>query len=198
MAPALTPAGGPITLPENRGGPAARGWGRRLMAAGSPGRGRLAGWWILVPGYSQWRWRQRERAMVLFGSYATALGVGLFAWGTWWGALILALAIATHVVAAADVIRQGAFPGFGRWVPWVAAGFGVGLGGYGPALALAVGLAWPVTDRADGYLVNRWAFHHAEPWAGVWVWLAASEGRAPWIGRVVATPGQTVEWAGGQ
>jgi hypothetical protein len=168
------------------------------MAAGSPWRGRLAGWWILVPGFPQWWWRQRERALVLFGSYATALGVGLFAWGTWWGGLILALAVATHVVSAADAIRQGAFPGFGRWVPLVAAGFGVGLGGYGPALALAAGMAWPVGDGPDGYLVNRWAFRRAEPRAGAWIGLAEAEGRTPWIGRVVATSGQAVEWAGGQ
>ena len=151
-----------------------------------------------MPGYPQWRWRQRQRALVLSGSYATALGVGLFAWGTWWGGLILALAVATHVASAADAIRQGAFPGFGRWTPWVAAGFGLGLGGYGPALALAAGLAWPVWDRPDGYLVNRWAFRDAKPEAGAWVALASARGGAPVIGRVLATPGQAVEWAGGR
>lgn len=170
------------------------------MAAGTSreGRDRPAGWRILVPGSPQWGWGQRERALVLFGSYATALGVGLFAWGTRGGGLILAFAVATHVVSAADAIRQGAFPGFGRWVPWVAAGCGVGLGCYGPALALAAGMAWPALHRDDGYLVDRWAFRRTMPQAGDWVWVAPAGGRAPWVGRVLATPGQTVEWIEGR
>ena len=48
-----------------------------------------AGLRILVPGYAQWSWRQRERALVFFGSFAAALLVGLFAWGTRTGAAVL-------------------------------------------------------------------------------------------------------------
>src|SRR5262245_13218377 len=67
-----------------------------------------AGLGILIPGYAQWRWNQRERALVLFGSFAAALVVGAFAWGTATGAAVLAFAFAAHVVSVVDVFRQSA------------------------------------------------------------------------------------------
>src|SRR5438477_4641868 len=82
---------------------------------------RRAGLRILFPGAAQWSWRQRERAAVFFGSFATALVVGLFTWGTKTSVAILVFAFGMHVASAADAIRQGAFPGFGRWVPTVSA-----------------------------------------------------------------------------
>src|SRR5436305_4037899 len=120
---------------------------------------RSVGLRILIPGYPQWAWRQRERALVLFGSFAASLGAGVFAWGTRPSLVILAFAFGTHVVSAADAIRQAAFPGFGRWVPVVSASAGLGLGGYGPMLALAAVRAWPGFgggSARDGYLINPW------------------------------------------
>ena len=134
---------------------------------------RPAGLKILIPGYPQWGWRQRERAGVLFGTFAAAGIVGLFAWGTRTGMAMLGLAFLTHVTSAADAIRQHAFPGFGRWVPTVSASVGLGVGCYVPALAMASILAWPESrDGAphEGYLITRWAYRTVEPRPGDWVW----------------------------
>ena len=112
---------------------------RSDVVAGRP----RAGLKVLVPGYAQWSWRQRERGLVLFGSFAAALAVGGFAWGTRTGLAVLAFAFGTHVVSVVDVIRQSAFPGFGRWVPLFSASTGLGVAMYAPALALASLVAWP-------------------------------------------------------
>ena len=45
---------------------------------------------MLVPGLPQWAWHQRERAVLLGGSYAAALSIGVFAWGTALGAVLVA------------------------------------------------------------------------------------------------------------
>ncbi len=172
---------------------------RDSWSASGADRGRSrAGLKILIPGYPQWSWDQRARALVLFGSYLVALGVGLFSWGTPIGLVVLAFAYGTHVVSAADIIRQEAFPGFGRWVPMVSTSGGLGLGLYGPALALASLVAWPGMGDGlarDGYLVNCRAYGKSPPEHGDWVWLRSSpwgEGR---LGRIVAGPGQEVEWS---
>ena len=122
---------------------------------------RPAGLRILIPGYPQWVWNQTERAAALGGMYAASMAVAFFSWGTRIGLVMLALAFLAHVSSAADAIRQAAFPGFGRWVPTVSAGFGLGLGCYAPVLALASVLAW--TDRPtdaghESYAINLWAF----------------------------------------
>ena len=159
---------------------------------------RPAGLRILIPGFPQWAWRQRERAAALGGTYAAAMLVGLFAWGSRLGLVMLALAFLAHVSSAADVIRQGAFPGFGRWVPTVSAGFGLGLGCYAPALALGAVLAWPegpVGREHERYAINRCAFLHADPEPGDWVWYHAPEGGGFGVGRVVARGGHSVEWS---
>jgi hypothetical protein len=155
----------------------------------------------LIPGYAQWSWRQRERGLVLFGSYLAAVGVGVFAWGTSIGLVVLAFAFGTHVVSAVDVIRQGSFPGFGRWMPLVSASGGLAVGVYAPVLSVATLLAWPAMFDAstpEGYVVNRWAYRDRPPVQGDWVWLRSS----PWgelrIGRVLANAGQEVEWSGGR
>ena len=158
---------------------------------------RPAGLRILVPGYPQWCWRQPERAGVLFGSFASALAVGVFAWGSRAGLAMLGLAFVAHVVSASDAIRQGAFPGFGRWVPPISAGFGLGLGCYTPALLMASVVAWPdLRDGApgEGYLINRWAYRAAEPGPGDWVWYRTPGGGFG-LGRFVAGPGRSVEWS---
>src|SRR4051812_18748826 len=141
---------------------------------------RPAGLRALIPGYAQWFWGQRQRGLVLLGSYLAALTVGLFAWGTWTSLLVLGFAFVAHATSAADAIRQGAFPGFGRWVPAVSATAGLGLGCYVPALALASALAWP-GQREDGspdaFLVNRWAYRASEPRTGDSLWFHSLESR---------------------
>ncbi len=158
-----------------------------------------AGFGLLIPGYPQWTWLQRDRASVLFGSFAASVVVGVFAWGTALGLVVLAFAFATHAFSAADAIRQYAFPGFGRVVPTFTATAGLGALCYGPALAAASVFAWPVApeDRPrDGYLVNRWAYREGEdPCPGETVWLRQARGLRPRIARVVAGPRQRVEWS---
>jgi len=180
---------------------------RRPVADQSRARG-PAGWRapagarILVPGFPQWSWRQHDRALVLFGSYAAALAVGVFAWGTATGLAVLAFAFATHAFSAADTIRQYAFPGFGRAVPAFSASAGLGTLCYAPALAMASVLAWPVVPEGrprDGYLVNRWAYRDGEaPRAGETIWLRPARDARPRIARVVAGPGQRLEWVAGR
>ncbi len=161
-----------------------------------------AGLRILIPGYPQWSWRQRERGLVLFGSYASALAVGVFAWGTTTGLAVLAFAFATHSYSAADAIRQLSFPGFGRLVPTVSASTGLGALCYGPLLAMASVLAWPVTPDErprEGYLVNRWAYGPGrDPGPGDTIWLRPARGARPRVARVIAGPGQRLEWFGNQ
>ncbi|WP_406701189.1 S26 family signal peptidase [Singulisphaera sp. Ch08] len=157
-----------------------------------------AGLKILIPGYVQWTWRQRERAAVLFGSFAMAMGVGVFSWGTRMGLALLAFAFGTHVVSAVDVLRQSAFPGFGRWMPLLSASGGLALGVYTPTVLVASLVAWPAMDGVsgmDGYLVNFWAFRSQSPRDGDWVWLRFSPWDDTHVGRVVARAGQEVEWS---
>jgi len=151
-----------------------------------------------VPGYAQWSWRQRERAVVLFGSFMVALVVGTFCWGTRTGLAILAFAFSTHVVSVVDVVRQSAFPGFGRWAPLLSASGGLAVGVYGPALLVVSLVAWPAMDDVsglDGYLVNCCAYQSRPPDRGDWVWLRSSYPSHLQVGRVVAGAGEEVAWA---
>jgi hypothetical protein len=176
------------------------GLGHKQADTAAPTRAR-AGLKILVPGYPQWSWHQRGRAFVLLGSFAVSLAVGLFSWGTPLGAALLAFAYCTHVASATDVVRQQAFPGFGRWVPLISTGGGLGLGLYGPALALLCVFAWPGTDDGlapQGYLVNCRAYAASAPQHPDWVWLRTSPWGQSRLARVVAGPGQEVEWADGR
>jgi hypothetical protein len=156
---------------------------------------------LLIPGFPQWSWHQRERALVLLGSYLAALGVGVFAWGTALGLVVLFFAFATHAFSAADAIRQYAFPGFGRLVPALTTSAGLGAFCYAPALALAGAYAWPITldERPrEGYFINRWAYRDVLPSPGETVWLRPTRGVRPKVARIVAGPGQRVEWSGEQ
>jgi hypothetical protein len=152
----------------------------------------------LIPGLPQWAWRQRERALVLSGSFLTSLLVTLFVWGTKASWLILAFAFGTHVISVADVIRQRAFPGFGRWVPVWSASAGLGLACYGPLVSLALICAWPggAGDiTSEGYLINRGAYWTRDPVTGQSAWARLPGWRAPRLVRVLAGPGQGVEWS---
>ncbi len=156
-----------------------------------------AGWRIAVPGYPQWIWRQRERALVFSVTFVAALLVGLFAWGTRTGLAMLGLAFLVHVASVTDVIRQATFPGFARGVPTLSTSFGLGLSCYLPILLVASVVAWPGERRGapgEGYLINRWAYRTEEPRVGDWVYYRSPRGRGYGLARVVAGPGQGVEW----
>ena len=160
-----------------------------------------AGFRALVPGYPQWDRGERGRSLVLFGSFASSMAVGGFAWGTWVGLAILLLAYGAHVTSLADAIRQGAFPGFGRWVPWATASAGLGFGCYGPALAAALVVAWPGYSEEDeegrrrGFAIDRRAYWVRGPSPGDWAWLRLPGRDAPEAFRVLAGAGQAVGWS---
>jgi hypothetical protein len=159
---------------------------------------------MLVPGAPQWFWHQRERAILLGGSYAAALGVGAFAWGTAVGAVLVAFAYAVHVLSAADAIAQWAFPGFGRRVPTVAAALALAGGIYGPLAVLGALVAWPCAEShgpRSGVAVDRLAYRGQErpTGRGDHVWLAPGAGeRGGRLARVLARPGDEVAWSRGR
>ena len=155
-------------------------------------------WRVVVPGWPQWRRGQRGRAMVLAGSFSSAMMVALFAWGTGPGAMLLGFAALAHSASMADAIRQGAFPGFGPWAPWLSAAAGLGGGGYAPALMIAMQFACPAWTEGGVYLINRSAFDGRGPEAGHWVWLdAEGPGWRRGVALVVAVGGQRVSWSEG-
>lgn len=159
-----------------------------------------AGFRLMIPGWPQWSWSQRDRASVLFGGYIAALAVGLFAWGTLPGALILGFAFGAHVFSAADALRQSAFPPFGRWLPWVSASAGLSLG-YAPIFGVLwlVASPYPVDDRAErGFLINRWSYRQGRPRSGDWVGFVADGRRESRVGRLCGTEGQNVRWVDGK
>jgi hypothetical protein len=169
------------------------------LASGRPVRP-LIGLTFLIPGAPQWCWRQPERALCLFGSFTTALAVGLFAWGTRTGLALLGFAFLAHVVSTSDAIRQWSFPGFGRWVPLLSASAGLAVVFYGPLLLAGSVLAWPGIgsgENPEGYLVDLSAYQVEGPESGDRVWLAPDRnGRDGRIAEVVAKSGQNVEWTG--
>ena len=145
--------------------------GRERKTLASPaGAGRSsmppAGLKSLVPGYPQWAWRQGERGLVLFGSFAAAIAVAVFAWGTPTGLVVLAFAFTTHAVSAVDAVRQSAFPSAGRWSTWAGVSGGLAVGVYAPLLTVATLVAWPGIrggSSTEGYLVNCWAYRAPSP-----------------------------------
>jgi hypothetical protein len=156
---------------------------------------------FLLPGVPQWLAHQRERGLVLLATYATSLSVGLFAWGTRTGFLLMAFAYLTHVVSATDAISRWAFPGFGRWVPVASTSTGLAVFCYGPLILVGSLVAWPGFEEsdADSYLVNRLAYHERDPEPGQHVWLGPSRGGAgDRVGLVLAGPGEDVEWSAGR
>lgn len=164
-----------------------------ILAASTP-----AGLRILLPGYAQWAWRQRERGLVFFGSFAAAVFVAAFAWGTPTGLVVLAFAFGTHVFSAVDAVRQSTFPATGRLPTLVGVSGGLAAGVYGPVLVVASLAAWPGMQggsEPEGYLVNRWAYRSAEPKVDDWVWYISAPKGEPRAGRVVAGRGQDVEWS---
>ncbi len=61
--------------------------------------------------------------------------------------------------------------------------------------------AWPIAldERPrEGYFVNRWAYRDELPSPGETVWLRPTRGARPKVARIVAGPGQRIEWSDGQ
>jgi hypothetical protein len=158
-----------------------------------------AGLKVLVPGLSQFSWNQRQRGFVLVGSFVVALAVWLWTWGTWLSHGFLIFAFLTHVTSTTDALWQGAFPVFPRRRAVILTSAALGLAMYLPTTwALSV-IAWPgfsPDSTGSGYLVNCWAYRHAEPHQGDWIWLRLPPSGQPHAGAVVAVSGQEVEWTG--
>ena len=158
-----------------------------------------AGIRVLVPGWPQFFWNQRERGWVLLGSFLTAIGAGLLAWGTWEGWVFFGFAFLTHVTSVTDSIRQGSFPVYPRRTAVLL--ITTALGGllYVPALCALFITACPgfSPDRAgSGYLVNYWAYQKDQPRRGQWVWLRMATAGQAHPARIVAVEGQEVMWTG--
>jgi hypothetical protein len=154
---------------------------------------------ILVPGLAQFSWNQRERGFVLVGSFVIALAVWLWTWGTWLSCGFLILAFATHVISTTDALWQGAFPVYPQRRALILTSAGLGLAMYLPVTCALLVIAWPgfsPESTGGGYLVNCWAYRHAEPHQGDWIWLRLPPSGQPQAGEVIAVSGQEVEWTG--
>jgi hypothetical protein len=153
---------------------------------------------LLVPGYAQWRWGQSGRGQVLFGWFASAIAVSIFAWGTTTGLSMLAFAFLAHVVSILDALRQSSFPGLNPWATRIGVSGGLAAGVYVPILTVASLVAWPGLrggSEAEGYLVNCWAYRGSEPERDDLVWYRPTPLSEPRFGRIVAGPGQEVAWS---
>lgn len=159
---------------------------------------RPAGPRLLVPGWPQFAWGQRERGFVLLASFLVGIGAAIMAWGTWLAWCFFTFAFVAHVTSASDAIRQGSFPVYSRRAALpVAAVLGATI--YLPILLGLAVTAWPgaAQDRTRNvYLVNRWAYRGAAPRKGHWVWLRVPPTGHLHAARVVAVAGQEVEWNG--
>lgn len=154
---------------------------------------------VLVPGFLQRRWGQPQRGWTFFGSFASALLVALWTWGTSqsWG--FLALAFVTHLASITDVLRQSSFPVYPARRAAVLIAGALLLVFYAPAVFGLSLVAWPGFEPANtgvGFLVNRYAYRGAEPRQGEWIWMHPSVAGEPRAAQVVATSGQEVEWNG--
>jgi hypothetical protein len=157
------------------------------------------GFRLLVPGAMQHRWGQRQRGWGIFGSFASALVVGLWAWGSPLSWAFLSLAFLTHTVAVTDALRQASFPVYPAKRATVLVSLALGLVLYLPAVAGLSIVAWPAFEPANagtGFLVNRFAYRAANPSQGQWIWMHPSASGEPRAAQVVAISGQEVEWTG--
>jgi hypothetical protein len=157
------------------------------------------GFGLLVPGLLQHRWGQRQRGWVYFGSFASALIVALWSWGTLQGIVFLMLAYLTHIASVTDVLRQVSFPVFPAKRALLLVAFSLGFVIYLPVVTTLSVLAWPGFEP-DGtgicFLVDRYAYRANGPREGQWVWLNRSALESPSAAQVVAIPGDEVEWNG--
>ena len=157
---------------------------------------------MMVPGWPQFSWGQRQRGWVLVGSFAVALAVGLWTWGTWLGWGFFAFAFITQVTSV-----DGCAPA--RFVPDLSEPDRAGVRLQRPGIvalssrhssccAVIARPGFEAGRHGSGFLVNCWAYHGDAQAARRPVDLdEASPARAnSGPGRVVAVPGQEVEWTG--
>ncbi|WP_165219021.1 S26 family signal peptidase [Aquisphaera insulae] len=152
----------------------------------------------LLPGVAQWRWSQRDRGLVLLGSFLATLMMSVFCWGTVLGWAFLGLAFLTHLASSIDVLRQLAFPVFRPLVAVSASALSLAAAVYLPIAVSLFLVAYPArsSDLGARYLVNLLAYRTATPCRGEWVWFRHSPQQPDRAGRVLATEGQEVEWTG--
>jgi hypothetical protein len=157
---------------------------------------------MMVPGWAHLSWGQRQRGWILVGSFAAAILVGLWAWGTWVGWGLFAFAFLTHVTSATDVLRQASFPTYPSRMALLIFAGALAFILYLPTLFFLSVIAKPgfeADGAGSGFLVNCWAYQDgSEPREGQWVWMRYPLLEKPHAGRVVATSGQEVEWNGRQ
>ncbi len=152
---------------------------------------------LLLPGFHQRRRGQTELGWLCAGTYASALVVGLFSWGTTCGALLVLVAFTVHVLGLGDALRARSFPPFSPTATFASAFTTLSLA-YTPLLAIAYALAWPVPQtnpepQAPSYLANRWAYRHQEPRRGDWICYDGPQGPGRHIGIVRAQQGQRLD-----
>ena len=153
---------------------------------------------VLIPGYSQWWWGQRERGLILFGWFTAALATSSFLWGTFTGFALLLFAYFTHAASTSDALAQEAFPPRNGIARGLGVSLGLAFGVYLPLLFWLTLVAWPSLSEgsnADGYLVNCRAFHQSEPQRDDWVCFRSTPRGDARVGRVVAVDGQEVDWS---
>ena len=155
---------------------------------------------IVVPGWPQFSWGQHQRGLVLVGSFAVALVVGLWTWGTLWGWAFFAFAFVTQVTSAADVLHQGSFPIHPSRTALFFVASVLALFFYFPTFFVLSEVARPGFEHAgtgSGFLVNCWAYHgHSKPHEGQWIWMKLPPLGEQRAARVIAVPGQMVKWTG--
>jgi hypothetical protein len=155
---------------------------------------------MIVPGWAQFSWGQHQRGWALVGSFAVALVVGLWTWGTWLGWGFFAFAFITQVTSATDVLRQGSFPIYPSRTALLFVSGALALAFYMPVVCLLSVIARPGFEpdgTGRGFLVNCWAYHGGvEPREGQWIWMTLPPRGEQRAGRVVAVSGQEVEWNG--
>jgi hypothetical protein len=154
---------------------------------------------MLVPGLLQSEWGQRQRGLALFGSFASAFLIGLWAWGSplSWGCL--ALAFVTHTASVTDVLRQRSFPVYPAKRATFLVSSALAIIFYLPVCTGLTVVAWPGFEPANtglGFLVNRFAYRAGGPSQGQWIWMRPDKSGESRAAQVVAISGQEVEWTG--
>ena len=156
---------------------------------------------MMVPGWPQFSWGQRQRGWVLVGSFAVALAVGLWTWGTWLGWGFFAFAFITQVTSVTDVLRQVSFPIYPSRTALIFVSSALALLLYFPSLCILWVIARPgfeADGAGSGFLVNCWAYHgdtrrRAKASGSGWTSRRSASSGPAGSSRC---PGQEVEWTG--
>ncbi|MGO9467429.1 MAG: S26 family signal peptidase [Isosphaeraceae bacterium] len=178
---------------------------------------------LMVPGWAHLYAGLRLRAHIFFWAYVALLALGLLAWGTELGSLLLGLAFSVHASSIIDILLRQGTVRFPRMIATAAFVFaGLSILTYYPAGQVLMRVAAPIeygTDvlpfkRLDVVLVNHWAFALSDPHRGdvvlfnpssltrrsegpqlAHVRFAFEENQV--IDRLIGLPGDQVVWDGG-